>query len=61
MTMIRTECPQCSGDVKLQVNYQIGDRAECSSCSSELEVIWSDPMTMVSIDGEDEVFPELFQ
>ena len=61
MTMIRTECPQCRGDVRLQVNHQIGDRAECSSCNVELEVIWSDPVTMVSIDGEDDVFPELFQ
>ncbi len=60
MTMIRTECPLCSGDVRLQVNHRIGDQVECSSCRMKLEVIWSDPMTMLSTDGENEDFPELF-
>jgi len=44
--MLRAECPECSGTVKLEENITVGDRVICVECSVELEVLSLHPLEL---------------
>ncbi|MFL6139302.1 MAG: lysine biosynthesis protein LysW [Frankiaceae bacterium] len=39
-------CPECEGDVKLDVEVRPSEIVECADCRCELEVIGLDPVVL---------------
>lgn len=39
-------CPECEGRVQLAEPVRLSEVAQCADCSSELEVVGLDPVTL---------------
>ncbi|MEV3923167.1 lysine biosynthesis protein LysW [Actinomadura coerulea] len=39
-------CPECEGPVRLAEPVRLSEVAQCADCSSELEVVGLDPVTL---------------
>ena len=60
MTLIKSVCPLCGGPVKMKIDFRIGDQVACLSCLQKLEIIWCNPITLISSLEEDAEFIEHF-
>jgi alpha-aminoadipate carrier protein LysW len=40
------DCPSCGSSVKVQTNVKLGEIFVCDSCSTDLEVVWLDPIEL---------------
>jgi lysine biosynthesis protein LysW len=54
----KAECPQCGVEISVGSQPRIGQLMTCTSCNSELEVVWLDPLEldwpMLDLDEEEE-------
>jgi len=54
----KAECPQCGFEISVGSQPRIGQQVTCTSCNSELEVVWLDPLEldwpMLDLDEEEE-------
>jgi lysine biosynthesis protein LysW len=50
----KSECPSCGSKVFVGTKPRVGQRVKCPSCSSELEVVWLDPVELDWPYDEDE-------
>ncbi len=49
-------CPSCGASVKVKATPKIGMSVTCSSCSTELDVVWLDPLELDwPIEDDDEL------
>ena len=44
--MISQSCPECEAQVNLDEPVRLSEIAECPECSSELEVVALEPLTL---------------
>lgn len=49
---IKAECPSCFNSVNVGSHPKVGHRVVCSSCKTELEVVWLSPIELdIPMDG----------
>ena len=44
--ILKAECPQCGFDISVGSQPRIGQQVTCTSCNSQLEVVWLDPLEL---------------
>ena len=53
--MVMAQCPSCGAQVSIFTKPKMGQRVKCNTCSSELEVVWLEPVELDwAIEGFDE-------
>lgn len=52
--MVTADCPACGATVRLLTKPKMGQRASCSACKAELEVVWLEPVELDWPYDEDE-------
>ena len=41
------ECPVCAAEIEIAKNVSAGDLVICGNCSAELELLDTDPVTLI--------------
>lgn len=44
--MVMADCPACNAKINLGYKPKLGQRAVCSACDTELEVVWLEPVEL---------------
>jgi alpha-aminoadipate carrier protein LysW len=45
-------CPECDNPIDVDDELDEGETLECQECGAELEVVSTDPVELVSVEGE---------
>lgn len=45
-------CPECDSPIDVDEELDAGETLECEECGAELEVVSTDPLELVAIEGE---------
>ncbi len=59
--MVKADCPSCGTKVSIGLNPKMGQRLFCPQCSTEVEVVWLDPVELdwpYDDDGDDDEYDE---
>jgi alpha-aminoadipate carrier protein LysW len=55
--MAKADCPACGANINIGPKPRMGQRIKCTTCSTELEVVWLEPIELdwpYDEDDEDE-------
>lgn len=45
-------CPECDNPIDVNEELDQGETLECEECGAELEVVSTDPLELVAVEGE---------
>ena len=44
--MAKADCPACGAQINIGLKPRMGQRIKCTACSTELEVVWLEPIEL---------------